>query len=98
MGLPKLASVLEHVPPNSELHVQFDELSYIDHACLDLLMNWEKQYEATGGSLIIDWESLTAKFRLPGNHNDKNGHVAASTVSDGYQRVVKPLETTGSQA
>jgi MFS superfamily sulfate permease-like transporter len=69
MGLPKLAATLERVPPNSELHVRFEELSYIDHACLDLLMNWEKQYEATGGSLVIDWESLTAKFGMPHNDN-----------------------------
>ena len=27
-------------------------------------MKWEKQHEATGGSLVIDWESLTAKFHL----------------------------------
>lgn len=60
--LPKLASVLETVPPSTELHVHFEELSYIDHACLDLLVKWEKQHEATGGSLVIDWESLHARF------------------------------------
>ena len=26
-------------------------------------MNWAKQHEATGGSLVIDWESLHARFR-----------------------------------
>lgn len=69
--LPKLAAALEQVPPNSHLHVHFEELTYIDHACLDLLINWEKQHEATGGTLDIDWEGLEARFRRPvfGNGN-----------------------------
>lgn len=60
--LPRLASVLEEVPPDVELHVDFEHLDYIDHACLDLLMNWAKQHEATGGTLVIDWESLHSTF------------------------------------
>ena len=70
LRLPKLAAALQTVPPNTELHVHFEGLSQIDHACMDLLMNWEKQHEATGGSLVIDWESLTAKFR---QFRKKNG-------------------------
>jgi MFS superfamily sulfate permease-like transporter len=60
--LPLLASELERVPNNVELHVDFDHLNYVDHACLDLLMNWAKQHESIGGTLIIDWESLHADF------------------------------------
>lgn len=67
--LPKLAAVLEEVPPGSELHVQFDRLDYIDHASLDLLLNWEKQHRGTGGRLVIDWETLTARFTQPGMRN-----------------------------
>ena len=63
--LPKLAAVLEEVPKSTELHVHFEHLRYIDHACLDLLMNWEKQHEATGGRLVIDWDELTARFQPP---------------------------------
>ena len=37
-------------------------LSYIDHARLTLLTNWEKQHEATGGKLVLDWETLRARF------------------------------------
>jgi len=61
--LPKLAAVLERVPATTELHVRLEDLSYIDHACLDLLMNWEKQHENTGGRLVVDWETLHARFR-----------------------------------
>jgi MFS superfamily sulfate permease-like transporter len=63
--LPKLAAALEKVPPSTELHVHFERLQYVDHACLDLLMNWEKQHQATGGQLVIDWDQFTARFQPP---------------------------------
>ena len=62
LRLPLLAAALERVPGNTELHVDLEQLNYIDHACFDLLMNWAKQHEATGGSLVIDWNSLHAQF------------------------------------
>lgn len=61
--LPLLASELEQVPPGCELHVDFQELDYIDHACLELMMTWAKQHENTGGRLVIDWESLHGRFQ-----------------------------------
>lgn len=60
--LPKLAAVLERVPQNAELHVDLRHLAYIDHACLELLITWAKQHETVGGRLVIDWDSLHAKF------------------------------------
>lgn len=65
LRLPWLADALAKVPPNTELHVDFEQLTYVDHACLELFMNWEKQHEAAGGSLVIDWDSLHAKFKSP---------------------------------
>ena len=62
LRLPRLAAALEKVPESAELHVDFEQLEYIDHACLDLLMNWAKQHEATGGRLVIDWDSLHAQL------------------------------------
>lgn len=60
--LPRLAAALETVPPGTTLHVDLKGLSYIDHSCLTLLMNWEKRHEATGGRLVLDWETLRARF------------------------------------
>ena len=71
--LPVLAAKLEEVPPNVELHVNFEELTHVDHACLDLLMNWAKQHEGTGGTLAIDWDSLHANFRDTPSKNHKSG-------------------------
>ena len=62
LRLPSLAQKLDEVPDSAELHVDFEHLSYIDHACLDLLMNWAKQHEQTGGKLVLDWESLHGRF------------------------------------
>jgi MFS superfamily sulfate permease-like transporter len=61
--LPQLAAALEQIPESSELHVELDRLRYIDHACLELLTSWAKQHEATGGRLVMDWNTLHASFR-----------------------------------
>jgi MFS superfamily sulfate permease-like transporter len=61
--LPQLAAALEQIPESSELHVELDRLGYIDHACLELLTSWAKQHEATGGRLVMDWNTLHASFR-----------------------------------
>lgn len=62
LRLPNLAATLEQVKPSSELHVGFQHLTYIDHACLDLLANWEKQHKGTGGKLVMDWRTLERRF------------------------------------
>jgi MFS superfamily sulfate permease-like transporter len=86
LRLPVLAKQLEQVPENTELHVDFEHLEFIDHACLDLLMTWAKRHESTGGSLVIDWDSLHASFgrsptlrrrrsrKLVGVEATQNGH------------------------
>ena len=79
LRLPKLAQALQTIPSDTELHVHFEELGHIDHACLDLLMKWEKQHEATGGSLVIDWESLTAKFHLNAKTNGQSPNTTATS-------------------
>ncbi|REJ87482.1 MAG: STAS domain-containing protein [Planctomycetota bacterium] len=61
--LPALAAALEEIPPGTELHVELHNLQYVDHACLELLMDWAKQHESTGGRLVIDWDTLHASFR-----------------------------------
>ena len=60
--LPKLAAELEQLKPGANVHVHINELDYIDHACLDLLSNWDRQHAATGGSLTIEWDELSKKY------------------------------------
>lgn len=85
LSLPKLAAALEKVPPKSELHVHLERLDYVDHACLDLLMNWESQQKQQGGALIMDWGDVEASFRgsLSGNQGQafSNARQAAGSGS-----------------
>jgi ABC-type transporter Mla MlaB component len=62
LGLPKLAQALEALPPSSQVTVHISDLNYIDHACLDLLSNWDKQHTSTGGTLTIEWQQLAEKY------------------------------------
>ncbi len=62
VGLPKLARELETLPAGSNVFVHIKDLAYIDHACLDLMTNWDKQHKTTGGSLTIEWQQLAQKY------------------------------------
>ena len=65
LRLPVLAQALEAVPHGRRLHVHLEGLRFVDHAVLHLLMTFQKQYEATGGRLILDWDRLRAHFHGP---------------------------------
>ncbi|MBI4748939.1 MAG: SulP family inorganic anion transporter [Acidobacteria bacterium] len=80
--LPKLAALLDQVPPGAELQVHFESLDYIDHACLDLLMDWEKQHESTGGEMCIEWDELEAKFHRRRPEWSKTPDRVAKSESD----------------
>jgi MFS superfamily sulfate permease-like transporter len=72
LRLPVLAAKLDEVPQGAQLHVDFEHLDYIDHACLELLMAWEKQHESAGGRLFLDWGQLEARFRATRRQADKS--------------------------
>ncbi len=69
LRLPQLAAVLETIRPDVELHIDLRGLSYVDHACFELLVSWAKQHEKQGGRLVIDWDTLHARFRQNGETN-----------------------------
>ena len=62
INLPKLADELDRIPAGKDAYIYFTNLSYIDHACLDLLTNFQKQYESKGGQLTIKWSELENRF------------------------------------
>ncbi len=64
------------MPAGSQVRVHIKQLDYIDHACLDLMSNWDKQHRATGGSLTIEWEDLAKKYHE--RHGTGNGCVKAA--------------------
>jgi MFS superfamily sulfate permease-like transporter len=63
LRLPLLAEHLDAIPQGMKVHVHLDRVLFVDHAILALLMTFQKQYEATGGRLFVDWERLHAHFR-----------------------------------
>ena len=63
LRLPILTARLEEVPHDAQLHVDLNDLTYVDHACFELLMDWAKQHEKSGGELIIDWDMVHGKFQ-----------------------------------
>jgi MFS superfamily sulfate permease-like transporter len=60
--LPLLAAELDRLKPSSDVHVHINELDYMDHACIDLMTNWDRQHATTGGSLTIEWDELSRKY------------------------------------
>ena len=66
-------------PVRLGLHVELDELLFIDHSCLHLLTEWEKQHRATGGWLTLDQDGLRARFDRPGRHG-RGGRISSVAV------------------
>ena len=44
-SVPQLGAALDRVKPGAEVHVHVEQLTYIDHACLDMLTAWRKRHE-----------------------------------------------------
>lgn len=63
MSLPLLSDALDALDPTAHVHVHLHDLDLIDHACLDLLGDWERQREAVGGTLHLEWEVLEGRYR-----------------------------------
>ncbi|WP_363351557.1 SulP family inorganic anion transporter [Methylocystis echinoides] len=79
--LPTLAAAFEQLPHGARVHLKVHELSYIDHACLDLLASWEKDLRADGGELVLDWDALNGLFRERNRRNGANGEKARKDSS-----------------
>jgi len=62
LGLPKLAAVLEGMPLKQSVKIEFDDLTYIDHACINLISGWQQQYVAAGGTVDVHWDNLHNKY------------------------------------
>lgn len=61
VSLPKLAAALEKIPKEREIHIHIGELAFIDAACVELLDEWENNYERQGGKVLVEWDRLEQK-------------------------------------
>ncbi len=96
LSLPKFAGAIEGVRPETELHLHLEGLEYIDHACLDLMMTWDEQHQASGGKLVMDWGVLGSVFQ------DRPKDRRTSSITREFRRSKEvstptiPLEQGGS--
>lgn len=63
LNLPKLAEALEALPKDTEVHVHVGGLAHIDHACIELLEDMDKQLTSTGGKLVVEWDDLQVRSK-----------------------------------
>ena len=64
LKVPALTQVLATVPAGTTVHVPLNNLSYVDHSCLELLEEWGRANAAKGSKLVIEARGL--KRRLEG--------------------------------
>lgn len=82
LQLPKLAAALESVPAKSELHVRLDELTYIDHGCLELLMDWGQRHQDQGGEFVIDWGEFETRYTAARHRRRRPTAAAPLAIKD----------------
>ncbi|MDO9714257.1 SulP family inorganic anion transporter [Paracraurococcus lichenis] len=64
--LPQLEKVLHQIPANTRVQLDAERLAYIDHACLDLLRDWERSRTKMGATPSIDWDGLHRRAGVAG--------------------------------
>jgi carbonic anhydrase len=67
LSIPRLSRVLAQVPAGSHVAVEM-VVDFLDHAAYEHLATWQRQHEATGGTVVVD---EVGPARL--NGNDGNG-------------------------
>ena len=63
LRMPKLVDALEQLPHHIEAHVHIHKLTYIDHACLDAIANWEQQRNQKDSTTVVEWQELMSNYQ-----------------------------------
>jgi carbonic anhydrase len=53
LSIPRLSRVFSQVPPGSHVVVEM-VVDFLDHAAYEHLATWQRQHEATGGTVVVD--------------------------------------------
>ncbi len=80
LHLPRLVAALEEWEASEELHVCLEKVTYIDHGCLQTLIEWEAKHK---GKFFIDWENAQA---VPGQNIFNTGEWATLSKSMEYSK------------
>ena len=79
--LPKLAAALESIPAGTKVKLEIDQLTYIDHACLDLIGQWRKQHIAREGQAFVPWDDLHLRYHERDSPQQVQPQIALAKVS-----------------
>ncbi len=73
------------------MHVPLNNLSYIDHSCLELLEEWGRANAAKGSKLVIEARGLKRRLGRAGADHDQDRFGAVN-------RLTKPDQNAGGLA
>ncbi|MEO8097001.1 MAG: SulP family inorganic anion transporter [Acidobacteriota bacterium] len=60
--MPMLIDSLEKLPHHTSVHVHIHKLTYIDHACMEAISNWEKQRNSQDADTVVEWQELMVNY------------------------------------
>ena len=89
--LPLLAEALEKLPAGREVHLHVGGLAYIDHACMDVLNDWQHKYAESGIVAVewdIVWERSQRSLADPSPHHRSDRSAAVAVGAAGVAAVV----------
>ncbi|MFI3300483.1 MAG: SulP family inorganic anion transporter [Candidatus Gastranaerophilales bacterium] len=61
LHIPKLVDILDKLPKEQTIHIDATNLHFIDHACVDLLHDWELE-RRDAQNINIDWNLLKKSY------------------------------------
>jgi MFS superfamily sulfate permease-like transporter/mannitol/fructose-specific phosphotransferase system IIA component (Ntr-type) len=94
LRLPYLADVLRTVPEDRELHVHIHRLDHIDHACLELLSDWNRRREQIGQpGMVVEWNELTDRYKtaVSGVRQHKPSKSLLRIVWQEWKQIYRPV-------
>ena len=105
LRLPAIAEVLDRVPADKSLHLMVDRLEHIDHACLELISNWDQQRKAQGQKpLVVDWGVLGNRYHRTFWGPSESAHsrsysagAVGSLMLSEWRRIYNPVEDPESE-
>jgi MFS superfamily sulfate permease-like transporter len=62
LALPKLARALESIAEKQHVHIHLDALQHVDHACIELIGEFQRRYESNGGKVTVEWKELMGRY------------------------------------
>lgn len=83
LRLPELNASLDSIAAGGDVHIVFDELDHVDHASLQAIAAWEKQYMSRGGKATVEWDGLSGLARSRHRRNLEGAPAAAPNSLNG---------------